>query len=157
MGKTIQHFWRCARTFIRNPLSIPQPGNSTKSKSFQRKLQDSCFYPGGRNPQKHMNHSSRNGLVGILCVVNLLAYLTLGAYRSAISSVHDKIDVGQHPLVTRFLKGAFHQRSAQLRYTQTWDMRVVSSYIRSQGENKSLGPITQVGHVDSPNETMQIS
>ena len=62
-------------------------------------------------------------------------------YRSAISSVHDKVDgydVGQHPLVSRLLKGAFHQRPPQPRYTQTWDVRVVTNYIRSMGANNSL-------------------
>ena len=58
-------------------------------------------------------------------VVNFLAnlfkkgyqYRSLSAYRS---SVHDKIDgykVGQHPLVTRLLKGAHHQRPPQPRYS----------------------------------------
>ena len=68
-------------------------------------------------------------------------YRSLNAYRSAISSVHDKIDgydVGQHPMVTRLLKGAFHQRPPQPRYAQTWDVGVVTAYIRSKGENKSL-------------------
>ena len=38
---------------------------------------------------------------------------SLNAYRSAISSVHDKVDdveVGKHPLVARLLKGAFQTR-----------------------------------------------
>ena len=53
-------------------------------------------------------------------VVNLLAHMfeegyqyhSLNAYRSAISSVHEKADgyeVGQHPLVSRLLKGVFNQ------------------------------------------------
>ncbi len=57
-------------------------------------------------------------------VVNFLAelfqkgyqYRSLNAYRSAISSVHIKVDgydVGQHPLVSRVLKGAFHTRPPQ--------------------------------------------
>ena len=68
-------------------------------------------------------------------------YRSLNAYRSAISSVHDKVDgydVGQHPLVSRLLKGAFHQRPPQPRYTQTWDVRGVTNYIRSMGANNSL-------------------
>ena len=51
-------------------------------------------------------------------VVNFLAHLfnegyqyhSLNAYRSAIASMHTPIDgvsIGQHPLVTRLLKGAF--------------------------------------------------
>jgi hypothetical protein len=84
--------------------------DDTKSNNFRRKLQTSCSYHGGRNTPKHMIHNSRNGLAGakeggadpISCpiekVVNFLAdlfsqgyqYRSLNAYRSAISSVHDK-------------------------------------------------------------------
>ena len=82
-------------------------------------------------------------------VVNFLAdlfsqgyqYRSLNAYRSAISSVHDKIDgcdVGQHPLVSRLLKGAFHQRPPQPRYSQTWDVSLVTKYIKSLGPNNKL-------------------
>ena len=53
-------------------------------------------------------------------VVNFLAelyaegyqYRSLNAYRSAISSIHERVEgqsVGQHPLVSRLLKGAFNQ------------------------------------------------
>ena len=82
-------------------------------------------------------------------IVNFLAdlfdqgyqYRSLNAYKSAISSVHEKVDghdVGQHPMVTRLLRGAFHQRPPQPHYTQTWDVGVVTAYIHSQGENTSL-------------------
>ena len=54
-------------------------------------------------------------------VINFLAYLykggyqyrSLNSYRSAISAIHEEVDgypVGQHPLVTRMLKGAFNER-----------------------------------------------
>ena len=57
-------------------------------------------------------------------VVNFLAdlfqqgyqYRSLNSYRSAISSVHEKVDgyeIGQHPLVIRLIKGAFHERPPQ--------------------------------------------
>ena len=63
-------------------------------------------------------------------VVNFLAhmfkegyqYRSLNAYRSAISSVHEKVDgyeVGQHPLVSRLLKGVFNQRPPKPRYEVT--------------------------------------
>ena len=82
-------------------------------------------------------------------VINFLAdlftqgyqYRSINAFRSAISSVHDKVDgcdVGQHPLVNRLLKGVFHQRPPQPRYTQTWDVGLVTNYFKSKGENKSL-------------------
>ena len=40
-------------------------------------------------------------------------YSSLNAYRSAISSTHDKVDghpVGQHPTIVRVLKGAYNTR-----------------------------------------------
>ena len=82
-------------------------------------------------------------------VVNFLAHLfeqgyqyrSINAYRSAISSVHEKVDgyeVGQHPLVSRTLKGIFHERPPQPRYSETWNVAAVTTYIESLGENNSL-------------------
>ena len=82
-------------------------------------------------------------------VVNFLAHLfeqdyqyrSINAYRSAISSVHEKVDgyeVGQHPLVSRTLKGIFHERPPQPRYSETWNVAAVTTYIESLGENDSL-------------------
>ena len=82
-------------------------------------------------------------------VVNFLAhmfkegyqYRSLNAYRSAISSVHEKADgykVGQHPLVSRLLKGVFNQRPPKPHYEVTWDVTKVLNYIDSLGESDSL-------------------
>ena len=82
-------------------------------------------------------------------MVNFLAHLfeqgyqyrSIISYRAAISSVHEKVDgyeVGQHPLVSRTLKGIFHERPPQPRYSQTWDVHTVIAYIESLGENDSL-------------------
>ncbi len=46
--------------------------------------------------------------------------------------------VGQHPLVTRLIKGAFHQRPPQPRYAETWDVAKVTAHINSMGENVTL-------------------
>ena len=57
-------------------------------------------------------------------VVNFLAHLfvegyqyrSINSYRSAISSMHEKVDgyeVGQRPLVSRTVKGVFHERPPQ--------------------------------------------
>ena len=82
-------------------------------------------------------------------VVNFLADLhsqgyqtsSLNAYRSAISSVHDRVDdmdVGKHPLVARLLKGAFHARPPLPRYTGTWDVQIVLDNILQWGDTNSL-------------------
>ena len=68
-------------------------------------------------------------------------YRSLNSYCSAISSAHDKIDgvpVGQHPLVTRLLAGAFNSRPPQPRYTSTWNVDTVISYLDNLGSNKDL-------------------
>ena len=75
-------------------------------------------------------------------VVNFLAYLfengyqyrSLNAYRSAISSVHVHVDgvaVGQHPLVTRLMKGVYHSRPPLPRYTSTWNVDRVLFFLES--------------------------
>ena len=75
-------------------------------------------------------------------VVNFLAHLhkegyqyrSLNAYRSAISSAHERVDgftVGQHPLVTRLMNGVFNDRPPLPRYTCTWNVDTVLSFISS--------------------------
>ena len=82
-------------------------------------------------------------------VANFLAELhsqgyqtsSLNAYRSAISSVHDRIDdmdVGKHPLLSRLLKGAFHARPPLPRYSKTWDVQVVLRCMEQWGDTTSL-------------------
>ena len=93
----------------------------------------------GRNP-----HSGP-----VADVVNFLAelfsqgyqYQSLNCYRSAISSAHEKVDgnsIGVHPAVTRLLKGAFHSRPPQPRYSSFWDVGTVISYLQSLGGNDCL-------------------
>ena len=82
-------------------------------------------------------------------VANFLANLhsqgyqtsSLNAYRSAISSVHDRVDdvdVGKHPLISRLLKGAFHARPPLPRYSRTWDVQVVLNCMEQWGDTMSL-------------------
>ena len=55
--------------------------------------------------------------------------------------IHDKVDgytVGQHPLITRLLKGAFHTHPPLPKYSHTWDVNVVTTYLNNLGENTSL-------------------
>ena len=68
-------------------------------------------------------------------------YSTLNTYRSALSSTlcPCKNDtVGSHPLVSRLLKGVFHLRPSQPRYSSTWDVSIVMSYL------KTLFPLEQL-------------
>ena len=89
-------------------------------------------------------------------VVNFLArpysegyqYRSLGAYRSAIASMHTPVDgasIGQHPLVSRLLKGVFHSRPPLPRYSGTWDVAKVLSHLKGhnlEDSNLSLKCLT---------------
>ena len=65
-------------------------------------------------------------------------YNSVNAYRSAISSVHDKADgvpVGQHPIITRLIKGIFNSIP---RYSNTWDVQLVLNFLQTQGKSETL-------------------
>ena len=68
-------------------------------------------------------------------------YSSVNAYRSAISSVHDKVDgfnVGQHPTIVRLVKGVFNCRPPLPRYSTTWDVQKVLDSIESGGQPQTL-------------------
>ena len=70
-----------------------------------------------------------------------LEYCTLNVYRSALSATHPQIEgfkVGEHPLVVQLLKGIFNSRPPTPRYTYTWDVSTVTSYLESLGPNEQL-------------------
>ena len=63
------------------------------------------------------------------------------AFRSAIASTHDKVDgrsIGQHPTITRLMAGIANSRPSLPRYTSTWDVDVVQTYLESLGDPKQL-------------------
>ena len=65
-------------------------------------------------------------------------YNSVNAYRSAISSVHEKVDgvpVGQHPITTRLIKGV---KPLIPRYSNTWDVQRVLNHLECLGQSESL-------------------
>ena len=65
----------------------------------------------------------------------------IGTHRSTISAIVEIPGVPQlseHWLVSRFMKGIFHLRPPQPRYTKTWNVNKVLSYLKSLGPNDSL-------------------
>lgn len=61
------------------------------------------------------------------------AYSTVNTYRSAVSSVLEVVagrKLGSHILVTRFMKGVFMAKPPQPKYRDTWDVRVVTEYLK---------------------------
>ena len=68
-------------------------------------------------------------------------YRLLNAYRSAIASMHTPVEglsIGQHPLVSRLLKGAFQSRPPIPRYSETWDVSKVLTYLDGQCVEEGL-------------------
>jgi hypothetical protein len=62
-------------------------------------------------------------------------------YRSTLSTLLPEIDsfrVGSHPLVSQLLKGVFHLRPPEPRYSYTWKVWTVIAFIRSLGKNENL-------------------
>ena len=75
-------------------------------------------------------------------------YHTINTIRSAISMTHEEVDgtrIGQHPLVSRFLKGVFNCRPPVPKYSCTWDVDIVLSYLKDLPDNESL-PFQLLSH-----------
>ena len=70
-----------------------------------------------------------------------IGYSCLNTARSALSSVivfADNTPAGSHPLVARFMKGVFERRPSLPKYTSTWDVNVVLTYLRTFKDAQSL-------------------
>lgn len=68
-------------------------------------------------------------------------YRTLNSIRLAIAMTHSEVDgkhVGEHPLVSRFLKGVFNCCPSKPKYTTTWNMDVVLTYLKTLPENEDV-------------------
>jgi len=61
-------------------------------------------------------------------------YSSINSYRSAISSMHEKVNghnVGHNTLIYRLL---FHDRPSLPRYSSTWNVQTVLNYLECSGE-----------------------
>ncbi len=61
-----------------------------------------------------------------------LQHRTINTIRSAVSMTHKQVEgtpIGQHPLVTRLLKGVYNKRPPMPKYSSTWDVDVVTRHI----------------------------
>ena len=68
-------------------------------------------------------------------------YRTINTLRSAISMTHEEVDgvrIGQHSLVSHFLKGIYNCRPPQPKCLATWDVDIVPDYIRTLPSNNEL-------------------
>ena len=75
------------------------------------------------------------------CFEEGLQHRTISLVRSAISMTHEPVEgvpLGQHPLVTRLMKGVSNSRPPCPRYASTWDVDLVLNYLLTLGENKDM-------------------
>ena len=69
------------------------------------------------------------------------AYSTINICRSALSSTLGPIGIsnlGQHPIVVRFMRAIYNVNPPRPRYNSTWDVDVVFKLIESWGPNENL-------------------
>ena len=63
-----------------------------------------------------------------------LSHSAINSARSALSAVglvRDGFSVGSHPLVIRLVKGAYNMKPPQSRYSETWDVSLVLTYLKT--------------------------
>jgi len=68
-------------------------------------------------------------------------YSTINGYRSAISSAINTItgvQIGNHPLINRLMKGIEKHRPSKAKYAKFWDTGLLMNYINSLPENNQL-------------------
>ena len=89
-----------------------------------------------KNKQLDVTHAIINDGLDFLTLLYKqgVGYNAINTARSALSSAitpADKTTFGEHPLVTRFLKGTFELRPSLPRYSTIWDACIVLTYFRS--------------------------
>ena len=70
-----------------------------------------------------------------------LKYRTINLIRSAVSMTHNPIEstqIGQHPLVSRLMRGVHNSRPPAPQYSATWDVSIVLRWIKKLGKNEDL-------------------
>lgn len=70
-----------------------------------------------------------------------LSFSTLNVARSAVSQLisrGESSSIGENVLIKRFFKGVFRNRPPTPRYTQTWDIGQVLTYLKNLGPTDSL-------------------
>lgn len=69
-----------------------------------------------------------------------LGYSAINTARSALSTIISTPNgtFGNHPLVVRFMKGVFEMKPSLPRYTKTWDVGTVLTYLAKLPPNLSL-------------------
>ena len=69
-----------------------------------------------------------------------LSYSALGTTRSALSSFINiaGFKVGEHPIISRFMSGAFNRKPTFPRYVETWNPQIVLSHLKGYPDTKAM-------------------
>ena len=128
-------------------------GNICETEAFLQQVQTSSWPPGDLQLRSSISHMSTGGSFcnswninplapTVANVVNFLSdtfhrgvgYTSVNTARGAVSSLGIVVDgcrAGNHPLVTRLLRGVFNLRPSSPRYTETWDVQLVVQRLRA--------------------------
>lgn len=123
-------------------------GTQKQYQTYHQRWQEFCRSR-GINP---LSASIENGLEFLYQQYeNGLSYSGINTARSALSTViflPDGGSFGNHPLVSRFLKGVFESRPSLPRYKDIWDVSVVLDYL------KTLPPLEELSLKDITHKTV---
>ena len=95
-------------------------GDSTRVQAFQRRLPDSSYQHGAKVETRPTSRHGSDGIVGVLKGKLFPLHVrsrTINVIRSAVSMTYKHVEgtpIGQHPLVSRLLKGAMQTSQAML-------------------------------------------
>ena len=86
-----------------------------------------------KNKQLDVTHAIINDGLDFLTLLYKqgVGYNAINTALSSAITPADKTTFGEHPLVTRFLKGTFELRPSLPRYSTIWDASIVLTYLRS--------------------------
>ena len=108
-----------------------RPGTSKQYKTYLDKWQIYCrenkidvFKPGLVNAIEFLVTLYKSGI----------GYSAINTARSALSNLitlENGMKFGEHPLVTRYMKGIFEIRPALPKYSEIWDVTVVLNYLKT--------------------------
>ena len=108
-----------------------RPGTSKQYKTYLDNWQIYCrenkidvFKPGLENAVEFLVTLYKSGI----------GYSAINTARSALSNLitlENGMKFGEHPLVTRYMKGIFEIRPAFPKYSEIWDVTVVLNYLKT--------------------------
>ncbi|CAC5406863.1 unnamed protein product [Mytilus coruscus] len=104
-------------------------------KDYSAKFKKNCSWCSTREINPH--NATLNQVADYLAHLfeNGLQYRTIAGYRSILSNVLPQVDntaVGQHPYITRLIKGVFNSRPPTTKLLPEWDLQLVLTLLQKE-------------------------